>query len=539
MRTTLFIFLFGVLAWTASAQVPREHMRLYTDKECYLAGEELWIKVCVTDSLYRDYPLSKVAYIEISDAKQIYSQAKVALENGTGWARIKLNPSMHSGTFRLMGYTRYMRNYPSSSFPKKYIAVLNAGQVSDEDAVDVVPDSLLESQETPTYQLQTDKPLYKNRDKVTLQLPQLPASLRELSLAVVRKDYTLPPYQAVNEADEHVVSPGNKRYIAECEGHIAAGRLVTGVPDSVFTRLSCVGKDIRIFDGRLQPDGTYFFFTTGITDMQDVVLTSIPFQQSDCRPELVSPFMEALPKQLPPLRLACGEEALLERSQGVQIYPLLPVDTLQEKGGLLKQLHSLVPTASYNLDEYVRFNTVREALIEFVVGVGVSKNAIRTLQSDINRFSRQKTLVLLDGIPIENHEAALNYNAHMLHYIHRYGGQYSFGGKIYDGIVSMITHKGTLPEMMLDINSQLLAYEFPQDRSSFRLPVYETPAQKLSRVPDFRHTLYWNPTLTPSERTFTFYTSDLNGDYEVTLRGITEQGEPVEMKGFFRVEGGK
>ena len=41
-----------------------ENMRIYTDKDCYVAGEDLCIKVCVTDSLSRGSVLSKVAYVE-------------------------------------------------------------------------------------------------------------------------------------------------------------------------------------------------------------------------------------------------------------------------------------------------------------------------------------------------------------------------------------------------------------------------------------------------------------------------------------------
>ena len=120
-RYCLIILLLGLVSvLTANAQVPSEHMRIYTDKEFYLAGERMWIKVCVTDSLYRPYSLSKVAYVEVSDTKQVYAQAKVELTDGVGWAAVKLNSAMHSGSYRLLAYTRYMRNNSLVHFPKKY-----------------------------------------------------------------------------------------------------------------------------------------------------------------------------------------------------------------------------------------------------------------------------------------------------------------------------------------------------------------------------------------------------------------------------------
>ena len=112
--------------------------------------------------------------------------------------------------------------------------------------------------------------------------------------------------------------------------------------------------------------------------------------------------------------------------------------------------------------------------MEFVKGIRISqlegKDVIRILQPDIRRFSNMKTLVLLDGIPFDDHETILNYDARLIHYIHRYTGKYTFGGELYDGIVSFITHRGTLPDIRLDKNSQMFSYEFPQKRIAFVAP---------------------------------------------------------------------
>ena len=78
-----------------------------------------------------------------------------------------------------------------------------------------------------------------------------------------------------------------------------------------------------------------------------------------------------LPAKLPKLRLAYDEEALIERSIGAQLHHILPVDSTHGQA-VLEQLHDFTPSLSYNLDEYVRFNTVREAFVEFVMGVRVS-----------------------------------------------------------------------------------------------------------------------------------------------------------------------
>lgn len=518
-----------------------ECMRIYTDKDNYLAGEDLWIKVCVTDSAYHGNLASKVAYVEISDTHQMHTQGKIALQNGVGWGRVRFPLTMYSGTYQLTAYTRYMRNQSADSFPKKYIAVLNTSQAAEEDKVEVLTGSAIpvsDNQATSPLRLSTDKSVYGNRNKVTLKLPQLPAGVRDLSLSVVRKDCVLPAFPvsgySLQESDA-----SDKHFIAECEGHIVTGKLIGASADPVAARLSCVGKDIRICDGQLQTDSTYAFYTSGITDMQDIVLSALPGRGRQGRLEIVSPFAGILPRKLPALRVAYDEEALIERGIGAQLHHILPVDSTHSQG-VLEQLHDFYPSISYNLDEYVRFNTVREVFIEFVMGIRVSKSEgetiIRILQEDVKRFSSLKALVLIDGVPIENHETVLDYNARLLHFIHQYSGRYTFGGKLYDGIVSLITHRGSLPGLRLDENSQLFAYEFPQNRPAFVVPAYDSEEQVKSRIPDFRHTLYWNPEITPVTDTVSFYTSDMKGKYVVTLQGITATDEAVKVLGEFVVK---
>ena len=145
-------------------------------------------------------------------------------------------------------------------------------------------------------------------------------------------------------------------------------------------------------------------------------------------------------------------------------------------------------------------------------------------------------MVLIDGVPIDNHEQALDYDARLLEYIHQYRGSYAFSGQIYDGIVSMTTYKGALNGLRLEENASLFAYEFPQKGSGFPMKDYSDEAEKASRVPDFRHTLYWNPSLEKDSHTVEFYTSDLKGTYQATLRGFTEKGAFWEEKVDFIVE---
>lgn len=50
--------------WLEGMAQTTDLIRIYTDKDCYLAGEELWIKVCLDDEALPENVMSRVAYVE-------------------------------------------------------------------------------------------------------------------------------------------------------------------------------------------------------------------------------------------------------------------------------------------------------------------------------------------------------------------------------------------------------------------------------------------------------------------------------------------
>ena len=64
----------------------------------------------------------------------------------------------------------------------------------------------------------------------------------------------------------------------------------------------------------------------------------------------------------------------------------------------------------------------------------------------------------------------------------------------------------------------------------FYAPAYATERPRRSMVPDYRTTLYWNPTVKlddTGQATIEFYTSDAPADYDITIEGITQTGKIV------------
>ena len=523
--------------WLEGMAQTTDLIRIYTDKDCYLAGEELWIKVCLDDEALPENVMSRVAYVELCDTAQVRAQGKIALQNGVGWACVQLPQTMHSGVYQLTAYTRYMRNLNAESFPRKHVAVLNTRAVSVEDRLVVDSSEVAHKPVIHAVKggstLKSDKNSYGSREKVSLSWPELKA--KELSLSVVRKDCEVELSQP--EQIKPIPQDG-EHWVAECEGHIVTGRVEGATQfDGMLTQLSCVGKEMKVFEGKNKEGDSFQFYTYGVNGQQDIVLSALGNEGQAYRMSIETPFVELLPRQLPNLHCQYEDSSLISRSVALQLNQAMPEEVLPKQ--IEDMIYGQLPSKTYNLDEYVRFNTVQECIIEFVMGVAVDKNGdkkiLRMLQEDNKDYNMFPILVLIDGVAFYNHAEVLEYNARQIHYIHQYRGNYALGEKLYGGILSLITHRGTMPDMRINSDMQMLTYEFPQDRPDFDMPDYGNEEARLSRKPDFRHTLYWNPTV-ERQANIEFYTSDLKGTYVATLVGIDDQGKGIELECEFNVK---
>ena len=65
-------------------------------------------------------------------------------------------------------------------------------------------------------------------------------------------------------------------------------------------------------------------------------------------------------------------------------------------------------------------------------------------------------------------------------------------------------------------------------RKEYFQPQYSF-TNNLSKIPDYRHQLLWIPNvkLENKERSFSFFTSDVLGAFEIILEGFTNSGIPI------------
>lgn len=386
-----------------------------TNRSWYLAGEAM--SVSITTGMATPHSASSahgsIAYAELSDTRGVSAGVVVSLQRGMGSGIIELPPTLHSGYYALSVYTRHQ-----AQVTHQLVAVINPLRKSADDDIEwIAADSCW-----VTGVGATD--------------------------VVSRK--------AVD--------------MEETEGHIVKAHVSNIFDGQTFTAtqirpvMSIIGKQIHYFEGTMLDDTTAVFNTYGVHGKLPLVLSARTSTGVALPIEMSTPLATLIPKQLPHLVFHYQRQEVEDRSLDMQRHQLTVPSALPLAYD--NTLFGAGPDMSYNLDEYRQFPTVREALIEYVTDIvirdinGTTQLLILREQGHYN--SLLTPLVLIDGMPVSDTERLLRYDARRIHYINIYGGQYTFGHTVYDGIVSFVTRSGQLTNYPTERNMQYLVYDFPQ-----------------------------------------------------------------------------
>jgi hypothetical protein len=103
-------------------KIPREEVYVQTDRDDYIAGEEIWFKAYLMDRQSSKFSSgSKILYFEILNSeKRPVVQKRIRLEEGFGPGQVVIPDTLSTGVYNLRAYTNWMKNFlPYNCFSKK------------------------------------------------------------------------------------------------------------------------------------------------------------------------------------------------------------------------------------------------------------------------------------------------------------------------------------------------------------------------------------------------------------------------------------
>ncbi len=541
MKRILYFLACLTTVLAMQAQTVKERIEAVTDKDLYLSGEQMAVKLYTTDENGQSISFSRVAYVELNGDGENNVRLKVEMNRGQGHAVVKLPYTLSTGTYRLTAYTRWMRNEGEKVFFNKRIGIFNPIRHQPETDQAILTD--MPQNAAPALSghkgnvtVKTDKETYAPRQNVTLHIEGMTPDA-QATIAVVRLDGLDTYGQATIPLSGKTREP--ESCLPEEKGLIVEGIFIPhdnadGTP--VTPNLTIQGKQINYYAGKTDPRGRVIFNTPILKGMTEAV-TAV---RQGGHITLASPFVATPPEKLQPLTVSTARrQALTERSIALQAtehyYEPAPVQIGEPKGFL----SDLKPDKRYDLDQYRRFATFEETFMEFMPGVstkGTKGNRHIVVFDALNEVvdAKRNTLVLLDGVAVMDHELILSYNPHLVKYVETYINDFTFGNQVYNGILFLKTPNLKLSGFDLPHTSVICEYEGVHPQTEMYLPsaVEDTP----THMPDLRHTLYWNPDVTSKDSRLTFRTSDMRGTYIVKVEGRTKNGKKMIEYASFEVK---
>jgi len=330
------------------------------------------------------------------------------------------------------------------------------------------------------------------------------------------------------------------KFQREQHGHLVTAKVIdvrtNAVAKDVQVFLSIPNSSQKLFTAISDGNGLVHFDVNHYFGQGELIVQTNPQKDSVYRVDIMSPFAETYSNHPSSVLMlsAAQKNALTNRSIGMQANHLYLSDSISRFATpwIADTLPFYgKPLYSYNLDDYVRFNTMEEVLREYVreisVGVKGSGSSLRFKlfnENDRDLYS-DDILVMADGIPLFNANKAFSIDPLKIRRLDVINRNYILGNNLFHGIANFTSYNGTYGDLKLDPKAVTIDYEGLQLQRGFYSPDYSSETLRSSRLPDLRHTLLWMPDVTTKQ--INFYTGDNKGKYLIVLQGINAKGQTI------------
>ena len=522
MKKILFCAFLMLAAGFSAAAGLVERTYVCTDRHSYVAGEDVFCSVfCFDGGSGSLSDFSSVAYVELISPEGSAVRVKMALQDGRGAGRLRLPSTLPTGNYRLIAYTALNRNEEDMDYFRgsRVISVYNTLSASRQESVVLDAASAAVAGKDHSYGAAVEgkgRP-YGAAAPAGLELEQRGDSLflrnsgtecldfcLSLSISDALPDPEGPglaDFLKARSGDRTTLRTDAKLSIPEYEGEIVSIR-VPAMYSGVTAVLSGPGLRNDIYSSTVDSTGLVSFYTGNIYGDRDLVFElNSRDVNDDFSLEVLSPFAspELDRDGVPELHLnGSVAEDLKRRSVAMQISRHFGIDEYMDSLQLRPDLLFKGGTMTvYEMDDYTRFPTMRETIVEYVREVHIRRQDGEPVLKLVPGKSFESyssmlggnALVLVDGVPVSEHGRVLDLNPALLRRICIYPYDVSTGSCIYSGVVNFISFRGDMAGLQFPGRVRIL------DFHGVTFPVTVGAAKEDSLSPDYRYTRIWQPLL--------------------------------------------
>jgi len=559
-------------AFRIEAQQP-EAIFLHIDRDKYIAGEEIWFSIYITECENKTLsPISTLAYVELLNPwNKPVIQTRIMISEGRGEGNFPLPDSISSGTYTIRAYTNRMKNFlPDNCFMQNIDVVnpfINTGfrrKKTQLESKNSVKDSNGSDKQSVIYL--TADTLFGRREKVVIRLGKPPGNTEQIadyqiSISVVPAvinsnlqsiDEYLPAFEAIqNKLSSGINHPSEYNY--ESRGHFLSGKVRyrqgTVNDSSGYLFMSIQGKVAEFRYAETDSNGR-FTFILPVDDKQRNLILQPQFANNNMILEIEPSFSWSLPSDVSyeDTLSASMLDLFSELSfnyQTAKIYGINPGKEaeINDESNLKKRRFYGIPEMEIKLDDYIKLPTMQEVFYELVTGVIIRQRKsgydMRITNPLTGVYYDDSPLVMIDGVIINDLTVLMNLDPETVEKVEVVKTPYLIGELILHGIVNVLTVEGNFSNITMPEYAVILPYKVVDNPASINLPDYSDNNTRLSRKPDLRNTLYWDPSVKTDkngEAEVSFWTSDLPGTYAIAIQGISVSGGIISLHKTFRVK---
>lgn len=566
MRKILIIIIAGLLATISAGAQRKAHERvlLSTDRVSYVAGEQIWCSAFCLDAAEGSATISdisSIAYVELISTDGPCACSKIALVSGRGCASVTVPVEAPTGNYLLIAYTALQKEEGVENILKlgKPITIYNT--LTNQRLSGGYEISKSKLAKSPRQELSADKGLTISCPEISHKNEAVPVTISysgstraNVSISICHID-SLEQFQHKNlqdiiNSDSFLSYNPKEHFTPEYDGEIIHAYIKGEIPSSMIGSpafISSTGHDSNIYSSSVDEKGEVTFYTGNIFGEDDLVFQIVQWDpDEDYAVEIQSPFLQPTVPEGMLDKLIIDEdlsEQLRLRSLSMQIGTRFHCDTLFARlPSRTNLLYSRDKFERYNLDDFVRYPTMSELVVEILKEVKMSKeDGVETLsirlKDDIS-YNHDKivfsagSLIMLDGVPVLDHKKFLEYDPLLLEAVEIYPYSIVTGERIFGGSANFITKKGNLSGADFDKRTKVMSFK------GVEFPMRFTPESIGDNIPDYRQTLYWNPIVNcSSEDSLKIIcpAPSYPGTFRIRVEGFDKDGKYICQEKDFKV----
>ena len=536
MKRKLFLLALLFAIFTVKAQ-EKESLNLYTDRDLYVSGETLLLKVFTPAS-----EQSGIVNIDLMNRKgKKITGVILEIINHQADGFVYLPDSLSSGFYLLSTYTR-----TDEMLTSKELYIANRFTGLPESNTDMKPVGVVALKESSDQNLQIGgvQKQYKPRQKglATLQLPaELIAQLDgDLSVSIAGTTDEFSSQQFLLKSTS-AVSPSLAKEGIVIEGIITDIKtdkpfnnavVYLSIPDSIpGFQYFITGEDGR-FNFQI---GKYYGKIPVVIQCFDKEKSSLLKITLSDRNNLKNALPAFEPRTFTPefkKSVSNATDAITfrkifnQQEVTIQPAPIIKRDAYPYYG---------IPTKTIDPQLFIDLPDFNEISKELLPGVKFRNyNRIPTLQVfNVAQqfFFNDQPLLLLDGIPIRDLNVIKDMGTKDIDKVEICQTERFYGDLIFPGVIAIYTSKADYTRVPESNDLIKLNLEVIQPHA-----ILNNPSEQRLNEPDLRQVLLWKPSMQPAPKMeLDFQTSDIKGSFKLIIHGKTRDGSTFYKEQIFEV----